>query len=79
MTEEQEEYIRSSPAGPFMALKWLRMTKGWGLKESKEYYDDYRKKFGSMTYGHIFKGIALPEETIDEVIWISPPYEDESD
>lgn len=56
MTEEQEEYIRSSPAGSFMDLKWLRMTKGWGLKDSKEYYDDYRKKFGSMTYGHILKG-----------------------
>ncbi len=79
MTEEQEDYIRNSTVGSFMAFKWLMKTRGWGLKESKEYYDDYLKKFGSMTYNHIFKEIALPEETIKEVIWISPPYEDESD
>lgn len=68
MTEEQKEYIRNSPVDSFMGVKWLKITRGWGLREAKEYYEDYCKKFGPMTYGYIFKNKTLPEETLSEMI-----------
>ena len=65
-----EETIRSYPALPLAAIKWLRETRGWSLSESKEFFENYRKTTGKMTYGYIFDGKKLPEKVFEETTWV---------
>ncbi|NQZ75049.1 MAG: hypothetical protein HRT61_02910 [Ekhidna sp.] len=67
MTQEQEEQVRRYPIGGVLAIKWLKDTRGWSLKQSKDYYNNYLKKNGSMTYDFVFKDRPIPDEILKNI------------